>query len=178
MKQYLLKVWMILAISFLAMNVAGQSYTAGYPNVSDVTPGSIKVNVAGDFGGSTRWILSEVETGWNNQYVLDNGQVTSMYLLSVSFDVPVDPSKTYYLYLVSSSVFPTAGTVESAPTVIQFNTPAAPAPLTATLNPFDNAPDISVNTSSFVLTFSEAIKYNSTGTYFIRLYESGNSTHL
>ena len=53
MKQYLLKVWMTAALSLLVVGgVWGQeSYTPGYPNVSDITHESAKLNVSASVGG-------------------------------------------------------------------------------------------------------------------------------
>src|SRR5690554_6227404 len=55
MKQYLLKVWMTAALSLLALGGAwGQeSYTLGYPNVSDITHESAKLNVWASVGGAS-----------------------------------------------------------------------------------------------------------------------------
>src|SRR5690554_3120716 len=54
MKQYLLKVWMTAALSLLALGgVWGQeSYTPGYPNVSDITHESATLNVSASVGGT------------------------------------------------------------------------------------------------------------------------------
>src|SRR5690554_5856971 len=53
MKQYLLKVWMTAALSLLVVGgVWGQeSYTSGYPNVSDITHESATLNVSASVGG-------------------------------------------------------------------------------------------------------------------------------
>jgi hypothetical protein len=54
MKKLILKVWMILAISFLAMNVVGQeSYSAGYPIVGDETHESATLKVSATVGGQS-----------------------------------------------------------------------------------------------------------------------------
>src|SRR5690554_7479406 len=53
MKQYLLKVWMTAALSLLVVGgVWGQeSYSEGYPNVSDITHESAKLKVKASVGG-------------------------------------------------------------------------------------------------------------------------------
>src|SRR5690554_8045714 len=52
MKQYLLKVWMTAALSLLVVGgVWGQeSYSEGYPNVSDITHESATLNVSATVG--------------------------------------------------------------------------------------------------------------------------------
>src|SRR5690554_5722322 len=53
-----------------------------------------------------------------------------------------------------------------------FTTTAAPTPLTATLSPADNAPNVPVPTSIFEITFSENVELAG-GTVLVELYQSG-----
>src|SRR5690554_1503690 len=75
MKQYLLKVWMTAALSLLALGgVWGQeSYTEGYPNVSDITHESAKLNVSASVGGTISSVFppSSSPTNYSVFIVLD-----------------------------------------------------------------------------------------------------------
>src|SRR5690554_834694 len=52
MKKYLLKAWLILVVSFVAVNVMGQeSYSTGYPSITDITHESAILNVSASVGG-------------------------------------------------------------------------------------------------------------------------------
>jgi hypothetical protein len=201
MKKLILKVWMILAICFLAMNVVGQSYTVGYPNVSEVAQEIATLNVSATVGGGTARnpthytvfiVLSSSDPIPTIQNVIDwsldgngglipNGRYGEIGLTSPATEFSYGVANLlaatgYVAYFVTvENNFVTVVIETDTPTAVSFTTPSAPPPLTATLSPMDNATGVSVNTSSFVLTFEDAVEFTGVENLYAGLYMEGAS---
>src|SRR5690554_5361671 len=204
MKQYLLKVWMTAALSLLVVGgVWGQeSYTPGYPNVSDsdITHESAILNVSASIQLKPRPVYApshytlfivldanedepniEEVISWSldgNEELIPDGRYGAIGLSAsdteFSFEAYNLSSETSYVaYFVTTEDFATSVFGATEPTAVPFTTTAAPTPLTATLSPADDAPNVPVSTSTFVLTFSEDIRFNPSGTFYYEIYEVG-----
>src|SRR5690554_2311189 len=200
MKQYLLKVWMTAALSLLALGgVWGQeSYSEGYPNVSDITHESAKLNVSASVGGTSRGgithyalfvVLESTEPAPTIQNVIDwsydanSGAIPAGRYGEIGLSAPgtefsieaynLSSETSYVAYFVTTEGFstPVIETTEP-PTEFPFTTTATPTPLTATLSPADDAPNVPVSTSTFEITFSENVELAG-GTVLVELYQSG-----
>src|SRR5690606_34998501 len=80
----------------------------------------------------------------------------------------------YLVYLVTTEDDFQTVVIETteSPTAVPFTTTAAPTPLTATLFPADDAPNVPVSTSTFEIRFSEDVELAG-GTVLVELYQSG-----
>lgn len=205
MKQYLLKVWMTAALSLLVVGgVWGQeSYTPGYPNVSDITHESAKLNVSASVGGMiqlsprpvyapshyTLFIVLDANEdkpsieeviSWSfdgNGELIPEGRYGEIGLSASNTKFSIEAynlsSETSYVaYFVTTEDFETSVIGATEPTAVPFTTTAPPTPLTASLSPADDAPNVPVSTSTFVLTFSEDVELAG-GTVLVELYQSG-----
>src|SRR5690554_1701354 len=218
MKQYLLKVWMTAALSLLALGgVWGQeSYTSGYPNVSDITHESATLNVSATVGGTVNTtvtipgvgptsisyathevrfiVLSENDpaplieevkawSGDGNGGAIDEGLYGTISLkesgAAFSFQFQNLPSSANFLvYLVTVEYGEDMSLViedeisSGSATSLPLNTLPRPTPLTASLTPVDDAPNVPVSTSTFELTFSEDVEL-ADGTFYADLFEVG-----
>ena len=186
MKQYLLKVWMTAALSLLVVGgVWGQeSYTPGYPNVSDITHESAKLNVSASVGGGNNRrpthyalfvVLESTDTAPEIQDVIDwtddanSGAILAGRYGEIGLSAPdtefsieafgLDAETAYVVYIVTTeNDYETVVIETTEPTAVPFTTTAAPTPLTATLSPENGATNVPVNTTEFVLTFDEDIE--------------------
>lgn len=90
-----------------------------------------------------------------------------------SFEAYSLSSETSYVaYFVTTEDFATSVIGATEPTAVPFTTTATPTPLTATLSPADDATNVPVSTSNFVLTFSENVEL-ADGTFYAELFEVG-----
>ena len=210
MKQYLLKVWMTAALSLLVVGgVWGQeSYTPGYPNVSDITHESATLNVSASVGGYSvdplTWPPIAIPKYYSCYVVLPSNQnpptISQVLSGEDSNSVPVGinfqgkiglmspgyvfsgsisglaADTEYVVYLVTTEDDFQPVVIETTePTSVSFSTITGPTPLTATLSPADDAPNVPVSTSTFVLTFSEDIEFTGAGNMYAGLYKNGSS---
>lgn len=202
MKQYLLKVWMTAALSLLVVGgVWGQeSYTPGYPNVSDITHESAKLNVSASVGGGNRRpthyalfvVLESTDTAPEIQDVIDwsddansgaipEGRYGDIGLFASNNEFSIeafglDAETAYVVYIVTTeNDYETVVIETTEPTAVPFTTTAAPTPLTATLSPADDATNVPVSTSTFVLTFSEDVEFTGAENMYAGLYKNGSS---
>src|SRR5690554_5634834 len=198
MKQYLLKVWMTAALSLLVLGgVWGQeSYTSGYPNVSDITHESATLNVSASVGGNGRpthyalfVVLESTEPASTIQNVIDwsldanSGAIPKGCYGEIGLSAPgtefsieaynLSSETSYVAYFVTTEGFftPVIETTEP-PTAVPFTTEAAPTPLNATLSPADDATNVPVSTSTFEIRFSEDVELAG-GAVLVELYQSG-----
>src|SRR5690554_4009324 len=198
MKQYLLKVWMTAALSLLVLGgVWGQeSYTSGYPNVSDITHESATLNVSASVGGNGRpthyalfVVLESTEPAPTIQNVIDwsldanSGAIPKGCYGEIGLSAPgtefsieaynLSSETSYVAYFVTTEGFftPVIETTEP-PTAVPFTTEAAPTPLNATLSPADDATNVPVSTSTFEIRFSEDVELAG-GAVLVELYQSG-----
>src|SRR5690554_95647 len=199
MKQYLLKVWMTAALSLLALGgVWGQeSYSEGYPNVSDITHESAKLNVSASVGGTSRGgithyalfvVLESTEPAPTIQNVIDwsydanSGAIPAGRYGEIGLSAPgtefsieaynLSSETSYVAYFVTTEGFSTPVIETTEPTSVSFSTITGPASLTADLSPLDDAPNVPVSTSTFEITFSEDVEM-ADGVFFVSLFEKG-----
>jgi hypothetical protein len=203
MKQYLLKVWMTAALSLLVVGgVWGQeSYTPGYPNVSDITHESAKLNVSASVGGGNNRrpthyalfvVLESTDTAPEIQDVIDwtddanSGAIPEGRYGEIGLSAPgtefsieafgLDAETAYVVYIVTTeNDYETVVIETTEPTAVPFTTTVAPTPLTATLSPANDATNVPVSTSTFVLTFSEDVEFTGAENMYAGLYKNGSS---
>src|SRR5690554_6847805 len=195
MKQYLLKVWMTAALSLLVVGgVWGQAVTyspsIGATNVS-VSPvlsiefdGEVTLNPNGfisvyNIDHSSMVSLSTGSAG-SPPFLPPSGPDTRLIINTNVLTIDLSTSsldfETEHWVYISESALEVDGIawnqLLATPGEWSFTTTAAPAPLTATLSPADDAPNVPVSTSTFVLTFSEDVEL-ADGEFFVRLFEKG-----
>src|SRR5690554_3015794 len=195
MKQYLLKVWMTAALSLLVVGgVWGQAVTyspsIGATNVS-VSPvlsiefdGEVTLNPNGfisvyNIDHSSMVSLSTGSAG-SPPFLPPSGPDTRLIINTNVLTIDLSTSsldfETEHWVYISESALEVDGIawnqLLATPGEWSFTTTAAPAPLTATLSPADDATNVPVSTSTFEITFSENVKM-ADGEFFVRLFEKG-----
>src|SRR5690554_4530174 len=195
MKQYLLKVWMTAALTLLALGgVWGQTVTyspsIGATDVS-VSPllsiefdGEVTLNPGGSIivynsDPSSMVSLSTGSDGSPPLYIPsgpDTRLIINTNVLTIDLSKSSLDFETKYWVYISESALEVDGIawnqLLATPGEWSFTTTAAPAPLTATLSPADDATNVPVSTSTFEITFSENVKM-ADGEFFVRLFEIG-----
>ena len=192
MKQYLLKMWMTAALILLALGgVWGQTVTYspsnGAPDVS-VSPvlsiefdGEVTLNPGGSISVYNSDYTSSVSLSTGIVFP-PNGPDTRLIINTNGLTIDLSKSsldfETKYWVYISESALEVDGIAWNQllpiPGEWSFTTKAAPTPLTATLSPADDATNVPVSTSNFVLTFSEDVKM-ADGEFLVRLFEKGAS---
>src|SRR5690554_806597 len=199
MKQYLLKLWMTVALSLLVVGgVWGQAVT--YSPSIGATDVSVSPELSIEFDG-------EVTIGSGNIYVYEEDiegyfftiptmvqvgrpPVTESILnpilnldevnniLSIDLAGQTLPNSTVIYITIEVTAISVDGepwdeldTWDPMPTW-SFTTTAPPTSLTASLTPADDAPNVPVSTSIFEITFSENVELAG-GTVLVELYQSG-----
>ncbi len=187
-----LTLFYIFAFTFISIDCWGQSYTTGYPTITNTTETTADVVVSFDTNGwfSDIVILPSTETAPTVQNVIDwsydgnggtltvgtYGEITTSAgrggANPVTFNATNLISGTDYIaYIVTSPDWSADNAVEqTAPTQVPFSTVAIASPVTvSTFSPtLGNNASIS---DDIILTFSEDIELPTTGTpYYISIY--------
>ncbi|WP_088654676.1 Ig-like domain-containing protein [Geofilum rhodophaeum] len=195
MKQYLLKVWMTAALSLLALGgVWGQTVTyspsIGATDVS-VSPvlsiefdGEVTLNPDGSIivynsDYSSMVSLSTGSAGsppFSPPIGPDTRLIINTNVLTIDLSTSSLDFETEYWVYISESALEVDGIawnqLLAIPGEWSFTTTAAPTPLTATLSPVDDTPNVPVSTATFEITFSEDVEM-ADGVFFVSLFEKG-----
>jgi hypothetical protein len=200
MKTYLHKLGMTLALVLVSLVGWGQTYTVGFPNYSNLTATSVRINVSIDnplpdpssyrvrcialLSSASAPSLTQVNgfkdaanitVATNLRGTVSLDEFTTSGIITSITGLSAGTSYTVYLvtYDLSEFVF-----IESQPTTISFTTPALPAPPTIqALSPADNATNVDVS-GNLSVVFNKNVRFNTTATpHYIRIYKDASLLH-
>jgi len=190
MKTYLQQIGMTLTLMMVTVLGWGQSYTSGYPTVSNITSNSATIEVSTNISSYRTFfvLLQDGSTPPSIENVIDGvdaneedpiiGDYFNITIASTTYTYTLESlssNTNYDLYIVTRKKNTPYTQIETiSASKIEFTTQSLPTIELTSLTPLDNSTNVNI-TSNLTMTFDGNIQFNTTGIQkTIKIYNAAN----